>query len=391
MNVETASRESLVATAFERYFDRPIEAVYSAPGRVNLIGEHTDYNDGFVLPAAINYRIWIAAAARADRRIEAVALDQPGAGGAAAAVSFSLDEPIVADAAAPWSNYLRGVVRELLREGYPLRGASLVIAGNVPPGAGLSSSAAFETASIRALTDLAGTPIDGVGAARVGQAAENSFVGCNCGIMDQMISCLGRAGHALLLDCRSLQTRAVPLPEASTLMVIHSNVRRGLVDSEYNTRRQQCEAVAAHCQVPALRDVSGERLQAEQGRLDPVAYRRARHVITENQRTLDAAAALAAGDLTAMGALMAASHASMRDDFEITVPAIDALVEIVKGAIGERGGVRMTGGGFGGCIVALFPADLEREVIERVRRDYPGVSDLEPSIFVCRASRGAFA
>ncbi|TQV78155.1 galactokinase [Exilibacterium tricleocarpae] len=391
MKVDTGNLGPAVGNAFEQHFERPPQSVFSAPGRVNLIGEHTDYNDGFVLPAAIDYRIWMAAAPREDRRINAIALNQSGAGGEPSRVSFRLDATIETDAAAPWSNYLRGVVRELLNRDYPLCGADLVIAGNVPQGAGLSSSAALETVSVSALTRLAGAAIDGVQAARVGQAAENDFVGCNCGIMDQLISCLGEAGCALLLDCRSLQTRAVPLPADMSLLVVNSNVKRGLVDSAYNVRRAQCEQVASHFQVAALRDVSLNQLARAQNQLDPVAYRRAHHVITENQRTLDAAEALSGGDLEAMGRLMEASHASMRDDFEITVPAIDALVDIIKAVVGTRGGVRMTGGGFGGCVVALVPAALQALVVEQVQQHYPQVSGLEPSIVVCRASRGAFA
>ena len=390
MSLDNDSLAQRAEDEFCRHFGALAPQLFSAPGRVNLIGEHTDYNDGFVLPAAINYRIYMAAAPRADRIIEAVAIDQPDFDGRPARVSFDLDAAIEPDAGAPWSNYLRGVVRELLARGYRLGGANLLIAGNVPLGAGLSSSAALETVCVRALTCLAGEQIGGVEAARVGQAAENHFVGCNCGIMDQLISCLGEEGHALLLDCRSLQTRAVLLPAEMALIVVNSNVKRGLVDSEYNTRRAQCEAVARHFQVAALRDVSLAQLQGERLRLDPLAYRRACHVISENQRTLDAAEALRSGDLRAMGVLMAQSHTSMRSDFEITVPAIDALVDIIKGVVGERGGVRMTGGGFGGCVVALVPAALQAAVIDRVQQDYPDACGLQASIFVCQASRGAF-
>lgn len=370
--------------AFLSHFGSLPSHCFRAPGRVNLIGEHTDYNDGFVLPAAINYQTVIATAPRTDDVVSVVALDFNGQ-----VSTFSLEPPIAADATAPWSNYVRGVAWALQQRGHRLTGANMVIAGNVPRGAGLSSSAALEVAVGTALVNLAGLNLDGKTIALVGQQAENDFVGVNCGIMDQFISALGQTNKALLIDCRSLDFQAVPLPPDTAIIIINSNVKRGLVDSEYNTRRRECETAAAHFGVPALRDVEPDVFALRQAELAAVVAKRARHVITENARTQAAATALAQGDLPAMGRLMAESHRSMRDDFEITVPPIDALVDIVADVIGEKGGVRMTGGGFGGCVVALTPHELVRDVESAVAKKYPSASGLEATVYVCQPSAGA--
>jgi galactokinase len=369
---------------FEQTFGYPAALTVKAPGRVNLIGEHTDYNDGFVLPCAIDYETVIACARRDDRQIRVVAVDYDNQQD-----SFSLDAPILSSDELPWANYVRGVVKHLHQRSPGFGGADLVISGNVPQGAGLSSSASLEVAVGQAMQALYNLPLDGVALALNGQEAENQFVGCNCGIMDQLISALGKQDHALLIDCRSLETRAVPMPENVSVVIINSNVKRGLVGSEYNARREQCEVAARFFGVKALRDVNPDIFFPIADELDPVVSRRARHVITENDRTLAAADALAAGDLKKMGQLMAESHASMRDDFEITVPPIDALVEMVKGVIGERGGVRMTGGGFGGCVVALMPTDLVDEVKATVAREYQAKTGLKETFYVCRAMQGA--
>lgn len=383
--------ENIIRSEFESFFQCAPEHIYSAPGRVNLIGEHTDYNDGFVLPAAINFRTWIGASKRTDDKIVGVALDELDANGTPISTEFSISDTIVKDPQAPWSDYLRGVVVELLKAGYEIPGANLMIKGNVPRGAGLSSSAALEIAIALTLTDLASNRIDGVKAAQVGQAAENNFAGCQCGIMDQMVSALGKEGQALLLDCASLKTKLVPIPDDISLIVVNSNVKRGLVDSEYNTRREQCESAAKHFGATTLREVSLAQLLEEKDTLEEKVYRRALHVLTENQRTLDATEALANGDLESLSSLMHESHESMKNDFEITVQPIDDLVDIIRKVIGNQGGVRMTGGGFGGCIVAMVPKALEQSVVEAVNTEYPKVSGKEPSIFICAASDGAFA
>ena len=371
--------------SFQAGFGAAPAQVVMAPGRVNLIGEHTDYNDGFVLPCAIDFHTLVASRPRDDRQVQVLATDLGHARDA-----FSLDQPIQPNPQAPWADYVRGVVKELLATGATLRGADLAIAGNVPRGAGLSSSAALEVAVAQAFQQQDGLhALDPTAIAQLAQRAENDFVGCQCGIMDQLISARGQAGHALLIDCRTLATRPVPLPAGLVVMIVHSHVRRGLVDSAYNQRRQQCEAAARHFGVPALRDVDSARLAAAGPGLDLVALRRARHIVSENQRTLDAADALAAGDLVAMGRLMAESHASMRDDFEISVPAVDQLADILRQAIGPQGGARMTGGGFGGCVVALLPAERVASARAAVARHYRAPDGRAGTVYVCQAQPGA--
>ena len=370
---------------FEEKFGAKPEYYFQSPGRVNLIGEHTDYNDGFVLPCAINYQAMIAATPRDDNKIVATAASFNGQ-----VIEFDLALPIEPSKDASWSNYIRGVVTALLERGMTLRGANLAIAGNVPQGAGLSSSACLEVVTGLALTQMAGLGVSLKDLALISQEAENRYVGVNCGIMDQMVSACGEHGHAMLLDCRSLETRTAAIPQGAAVVIINSNKKRGLVDSEYNTRRQQCEAVARHFAVKALRDLTVADLDAKRSELDEVAYRRALHVVTENARTLEAAEVLARGDLKRMGVLMAESHASMRDDFEITVPAIDAIVEIVKEVIGDEGGVRMTGGGFGGCVVSLVREDKVEAIRQAVADQYEERSGgLVADIYVCKASQGA--
>jgi len=356
-----------------------------APGRVNLIGEHTDYNDGFVLPCAINFQTVIAARPRADRSVRVVAADYGNQ-----ADQFSLDAPIAPHPTQGWANYVRGMVWVLQAAGLPLCGADLVMAGNVPQGAGLSSSASLEVAVGQAFKALlGGTQPEPKRLAQLAQRAENEFVGCRCGIMDQLISACGHAGHALLIDCRSLVTQPVAMPADMAVLIVESRVQRGLVDSEYNLRRQQCEAVARQLGVPALRDATLAMLQAHQASLDAVALRRARHVITENARTQAAASALQAGDAATLGQLMAQSHASMRDDFEITVPAIDHLVAILQQVIGTQGGARMTGGGFGGCVVALLPTTLVPAARDAIAARYRAPNGDAAVVHVCSASAGA--
>lgn len=375
--------KNITETTFRQSFGYPAALTVKAPGRVNLIGEHTDYNDGFVLPCAIDYETVVSCAKRDDRQIRVIAVDCDHQQDI-----FSLDEPILAHDSQQWSNYIRGVVKHLQKRDANFGGADLVVSGNVPQGAGLSSSASLEVAIGKAIQTLYHLSLDNVALALNGQEAENQFVGCNCGIMDQLISALGKANHALLIDCRTLGTRAVPMPANVAVVIINSNVKRGLVDSEYNARREQCETGARFFAADKLRDVEMDQFIAVEQQLDPVVAKRVRHVLSENARTLAAANALAEGDLTKMGVLMAQSHASMRDDFEITVPPIDALVEIVKQEIGAEGGVRMTGGGFGGCVVALMPTDRVAAVRAAVERQYQPKTGLKETFYVCHASEG---
>ena len=376
-------KQQLIAL-FEKTFGEQPELFFQAPGRVNLIGEHTDYNNGFVLPCAIDYQAIIAATPRDDQKLVVTAAAFDGQ-----VTEFELALPVEPSENATWSNYVRGVATALLERGLALKGANMAIIGNVPQGAGLSSSACLEVCTGLALTRMSGHDISLKDLALIGQEAENKYVGVNCGIMDQMVSARGEEGHAMLLDCRSLDTRSIAIPQGAAVVIINSNKKRGLVDSEYNTRRQQCEAVAKHFDVKALRDITVEMLEARKDELDEVAYRRARHVVTEDVRTLEAAEVMPRGNLKRMGELMAASHISMRDDFEITVPEIDTIVDIVKGVIGAEGGVRMTGGGFGGCVVALTPENKVEAIKEAIASQYETRSGLVADIYVCKASQGA--
>jgi galactokinase len=360
-----ADLKAQLLALFEASFGGEPDLVTRAPGRVNLIGEHTDYNDGFVLPVAISRQTMVAAKRRSDRAVRLIAGDLENS-----RVEFDLTK-ITPNSDAPWSNYVRGMAAIMGGYGLEIPGADIAILGDMPQGVGLSSSAALEMASGLAFAALAGQPtIDRNALAKIGQRAEHEFAGCKCGIMDQLVSASGRAGHALLLDCRSLETRHIALPDDLAILIVDSGISRGLVEGEYNFRRAQCEAASAHYGVLALRDLDLASLEAGKAGLDETAFRRARHVVSENTRTHEAAAALEAGDLKTMGELMAASHDSMRDDFEITLPAIDRLAEIARRAVHGEGGARMTGGGFGGAVVVLCRTARASSVADAIRRDY---------------------
>jgi galactokinase len=376
--------QTLSAT-FQQFYGESPALVAHAPGRVNLIGEHTDYNEGFVFPAAINFGTWVAAAKRSDDVINVTAMDYDNQQNEFALTDIQYDEN------QGWANYVRGVVK-VLKEAMPdFSGANLLVTGNVPQGAGLSSSASFEIAILKAISALYALPLDGVKAALLGQKAENTFVGCSCGIMDQLISAMGNEGQAMLLDCQSLDIQHSPLPDSHQIVIINSNVKRGLVDSEYNLRREQCEEGAAILGVSSLREANMTMLEETKSRMSDVVYRRAKHIITENQRTLEASEALKMGDIQTVSTAMAQSHVSMRDDFEITVRPIDYLVEIIDEVLGNTGGVRMTGGGFGGCVVALAPTDKVDAVKQVVADKYFDETGYQADIYVCTATQGAFA
>lgn len=378
------SLKALTQQIFSEKFGYQPTHFIQAPGRVNLIGEHTDYNDGFVLPCAIDYQTVISCAKRDDRQVRVIAVDYDNQQDI-----FSLDKPIMSLNDQMWANYVRGVIKHLQKRNKNFGGVDMVISGDVPQGAGLSSSASLEVAVGTVIQQLYHLPLDGAEIALNGQEAENQFVGCNCGIMDQLISALGKKDHAMLLDCRTLGTRPVPMPKEIAVVIINSNFRRSLVGSEYNTRRQQCETGARFFSKDSLRDVDINQFKAVEHEMDPEVAKRVRHVLTENARTQEAADALSKGDLARMGELMAQSHASMRDDFEITVPPIDMLVDIVKAAIGDKGGVRMTGGGFGGCVVALMPLELVDKVKAAVAQQYQAKSGIKETFYICKASAGA--
>ncbi|AMJ96867.1 MULTISPECIES: galactokinase [Alteromonas] len=375
----------VLSSNFETHYGEAPALIAHAPGRVNIIGEHTDYNEGFVFPAAINFGTWVAATKRADNDIVVTAMDYENQQN-----QFSLSD-INYDEEQGWANYVRGVVK-VLKEAMPdFGGANLLVTGNVPQGAGLSSSASFEVAILKALSALYELPLDGVQAALLGQKAENTFVGCSCGIMDQLISAMGNEGMAMLLDCQSLAIEHSPLPDSHQIVIINSNVKRGLVDSEYNLRRQQCEQGASLLGVSSLREATMEMLEGAKAHMPEVVYRRAKHIVTENARTLAASQALKAGDIETVSEAMAQSHISMRDDFEITVRPIDYLVEIIGEVLGKSGGVRMTGGGFGGCVVALVPTDKVEAVKQVVADKYSDETGYSADIYVCTATQGAFA
>jgi galactokinase len=322
-------------------------------------------------------------APRADDRVEVAALD------IGETASWRLTDALPPVGEGHWSQHVRGMIAMVRREGLAVPGLDIALSGTVPQGAGLSSSASLAVALGMALFRIAGAGADRSRIAQLAQASEIEAVGTNCGIMDQLVSARGEAGHALMIDCRSLDCRPVRMPGGVAIMIVHSGISRGLVEGAYNERRAQCEAVATALGVPALRDADMAMLNAAAERLDPMAMARARHVITENARVLEAAGALAAGDLARMGVLMATSHASMRDDFAITTPAIDELVALLQRAIGSEGGARMTGGGFGGACVALMPEAQVASVAQAVRAGYRTPDGGEPLIMIERASEGA--
>jgi galactokinase len=369
--------------AYRCHFGCEPDMVFRAPGRVNLIGEHTDYNDGFVLPAAIDRETVVAIGAAEGCVITAIASDFGDDRD-----SFDIGTPI-APVAAGWANYVRGVAQALLAEGIVLNGAQMTIAGDVPLGSGLSSSASLEVAVGNALVGITEQSIDPTRMAKIAQRAENEFVGCACGIMDQLISTRGQAGHALLIDCRSLDCTPVSIPDGVSIIIAHSGVRHAHADGEYNDRRQQCEAAALHYKVAALRDLTVEQLEAGRNGLDDLSYRRARHVVTENTRTQAAALALKRGNLQRLGELIEQSHASMRDDFEITVSAVDQLAAIMTAPLNGEGGARMTGGGFGGCVIAVAPDARVASVVKAIAEQYRTPDGLPAEVFVCQPSAGA--
>ena len=361
------------------------DRVFSAPGRVNLIGEHTDYNDGYVLPMALGQRTYVVAAPRNDGRIRCWSTRFQGE------VSFELNgNPGRGD---DWANHIRGIAACLVREEYRLVGADLLIDSDLPIGAGLSSSAAVEVAVGYALLKLADEPIDLVDLALAAQQAEHEFVGTKCGIMDQYIACLGVEDHALLIDCRNLEYRAVPLDLAEVDVVIcNSMVRHDLATSEYNIRRAECEEgvrrLAGHLPgISSLRDVHSEEFDLYAGSLPPIVQHRCNHVITEIARTLEAVAALERHDLTTFGKLMYASHQSLRDDYEVSCPELDLLVRIASDCKGVFG-ARMTGGGFGGSTVNLVRRANVREFIETIEDRFQARTGVKPESYVCRASGG---
>lgn len=362
--------------------------LFSAPGRVNLIGEHTDYNDGFVLPMAIDRRTLVAAAARVDRRVRVRTLNLEET------AEFDLDRPWT-PRQRHWLDYVEGMARILEERGLRLSGADLAIESDVPVGAGLSSSAALEVSAGLALVSVSGASIDRAQLALAGQAAEHKYVGANVGIMDQFVAALGRRGHALLIDCRSLQWTPIPLNLPGTAVLIcDTGVKHELASSEYNTRRRECERGVEMLReflpgIKALRDVSLDEFNMYENRLSEPIRRRCRHVVSENVRVLAFADALRSGRLEEIGRLMALSHQSLRDDYEVSSAELDLMVSIAAGLGEATVGARMTGGGFGGCTVNLVRRAAVEEFQKVIRHEYSRVTNIDPAIYIVEAEDGA--
>ena len=360
--------------------------LFRAPGRVNLIGEHTDYNDGFVMPVAIDFFTQIILFPLDTRALEFY--------------SDNFKEKVVLDfdnlpksRSRHWSDYVVGVALRLIREGHELRGARLMISSNVPIGSGLSSSAALEVATAYALATTSDLKIERVELAKLCRRAENEFVGARVGIMDQFVSFFAETDKALLLDCRSLEFEHLPVPPSAQLVICNTMVKHDLASGAYNERRQQCEEGVKLLRtvlpnVTALRDVTSQQLEEHRKELPEVIYRRCRHVVTENERVLDAASALKQGDVAKFGQLMNQSHQSLRDDYEVSCAELDLMVGLARKVEGVFG-ARMTGGGFGGCTVNLVRRDKIDEFQNTVAAGYQEATGLTPEIYVCKAVKGA--
>ena len=371
---------------FKNSFGREPQWIAAAPGRVNLIGEHTDYNDGFVFPMAIERYTVVAASPNGSAKIN---LHSPNGDSAA---SIDLTQPLSPGGKGYWANYPMGVVAGFIARGIKPPGFDAVLRTSVPLGGGLSSSASLEVATATLLEAITGRKLDPVEKALLCQKAEHDYAGMPCGIMDQFISALGKEGHILLLDCRSREFQLVPLSDPSVAVLItNTNVKHELTGSEYPTRRKQCETAAQILGVPSLRTATMAQLERNKSRLEEVVYRRARHVIREIERTPRAAEGVRQGDWTSVGKDMYASHYSLKDDYEVSCPELDTVVEIAQG-IGSAGGVigcRMTGGGFGGCAVALVRADQVDSIMPRIEAGYKHKTGITPTMFVSRPGQGA--
>lgn len=353
--------------------------IFRAPGRINLIGEHTDYNEGFVLPAAIDFATYVAAVVRDDRVVRVGSLN------------FEHDFEFDLDEASPgeektWVKYVRGVALILEREGYGLRGADLLIGSDVPVGAGLSSSAALEVSTAFALSTLAGHSVDGMTLAKIGQTAEHEFAGVRSGIMDQFASVFGKADHALLLDCRSLEWSWIPVSHAK-FVICNTKTKHDLAESEYNKRHAECEEAASFFGWASLRDVTLEEFEAQDSDMPEVPRKRARHILTENGRVLTAIEALRADDLPKFGQLMNESHESLRRDFEVSSNELDLMAELARQQKGVLG-ARMMGGGFGGCTINLLESGPHTDFAKKISDSYYSVTGIVPDIYECKISEG---
>jgi galactokinase len=378
-------KASELAPRFEQLFGiQP--RIFRAPGRVNLIGEHTDYNDGYVLPAAIGFSTYVAIAPRSDRKM-LLRSEEFGAN-----FEFDLNQ-LPQHSTGAWCDYVLGVASLLQHDGHEIQGANLLIAGEVPIGAGLSSSAALEVASALALLSLSGRQVNLPDLAKLCQLAENNFVGAHVGIMDQFVSCMAKAGHAFFLDCRSLEYKFVPIPADLQLVICNTMVKHALATGSYNMRRRECEEGVRILSrrdpgIRALRDVPVELLEQHGSDLPQVVYKRCLHVVRENKRVLDAVNCLTEGNLTKLGELMRESHHSLRDLYEVSCRELDVMVGAAEGLPGYCGG-RMTGGGFGGCTVNLVRSTNAQDFGEQIARRYQDVTGISPNVYVCSAEDGA--
>ena len=376
-----------LAERFQKEFDAA-PRIFSAPGRVNLIGEHTDYNDGFVLPTAIGFYTRIAVSPRSDTKLFLSSTEFP--------------ERLESDVTSlprhklgAWSDYVLGVAQALIEVGCGLRGANLLVHGEVPMGAGLSSSAALEVGSALALLSMSNENLPLKAIAKLCQAAENNFVGARVGIMDQFVSCFGKEGHALLLDCRSLDFELVPVPAAVKLVICNTMVKHQHAGGEYNRRREQCEQGVLilsnfYPGIKALRDVSADQLAAYAGEMPPVVYKRCQHVVEEDARVIEAVKCFRAGDLAQVGKLMHDSHRSLRDLYEVSSRELDLMVESSQGLPGFYGG-RMTGGGFGGCTVNLVESEQAGIFARQIAERYQEKTGIDPAVYICSPANGASA
>lgn len=372
----------LASNTFKQNFGEEPSHIYSAPGRVNIIGEHTDYNEGFVLPCAITFNTVIACRKNNTSTIRMVAANYENQ-----TDEFCINS-VIEHSENHWANYLRGVVNTLLSKNITLGGLDLVIAGDIPQGTGLSSSASLEVCFSYALNSLFNLGFSNKQLAKISQQAENSFVGCNCGIMDQLISACGEEGSALLIDCRDLLTQTVKIPQALDLLIINPNVERKLVGSEYNTRRESCESAAQIMELNSLRDANMAILNQHADQMTEQTFKRARHVINENMRVHAMVEAFDQNDLQAIHDLLADSHQSMRFDFEITTPELDFVADTINGWLPSKGGARMTGGGFGGCAIALVPKDESKTIKDNLIAAYQLKFNKTMSIYAPDISNG---
>jgi len=364
------------------------DGFFQAPGRVNLIGEHTDYNNGFVLPMAINRRIYVYIQLRDDDAINLYSIDLDR-------FYTTTIKKVQFNDQNNWSNYIIGVVSELKKDGFKLPGFNMIFTGDIPQGAGLSSSAALEVATVTALSNLNNFDISSVDKALIAQRAENKFVGVDCGIMDQYISCLGEKDHALLIDCDSYDYEKVPFKDKKyQILIIDSKVQRGLVDSKYNLRRQQCNNVVKFFNdnfskdIQSLRDININELFRYQDKLNEDDYKRASHVLTENRRVLDFCDSIENKNYEKAGRLMYASHLSLKDDFEVSCPELDFLVDTAMKAKGVLG-ARMTGAGFGGCTVNLIEKDYKSKIVNMIKDTYNQEYKKDPDFYISNPAAGA--